>query len=1027
MYDWENQTITGLNRSKPRVYYLPYKTKSAALQKQTEQASIQSLRGKWSFKLFPSPLAITPDFYQVDSDLSSWDSLIVPGHWQLQGFDKPIYTNIDYPFFVDPPRTPTENPTGCYVLDFLWEKPFPENQVYLRFEGVDSAFHLYINGKLVGYSLGSRLPSEFDITNYLQIGINRLAISVYRYSAGSYLEDQDMWWLSGIFRDVYLLFRPQNHIWDIDIKTHLDAKYQNAKLEIETELIRNNSEDLQIHYELFDLNKEKIVDVKTPVTENEAWFSQVIENPHKWTAETPHLYPLLITLLDNKGQILEVIPFQIGFRSVEIKDGQLLLNGKAIMIKGVNRHEFHPDLGRTLPKQFMVEDIILMKQHNINAVRTSHYPNDPLFYDLCDEYGIYLFDEADLECHGMESVGLPNALSEDPTWQPAYLDRMERMVHRDKNHPSVIVWSLGNESGFGENHCQMANLARSLDPSRPLHYERDIHLTMQASDIICPMYLSLDELANLGAGKPYSYWGVTHEPEKLQPYPVILCEYAHAMGNGPGSLGEYWDTFYRYPKLQGGFVWDWIDQGLRKNEAGQTYFAYGGDFGDYPNDGNFLINGLVFPDRTPSPGLTEYKKVLEPIKVEVVDLKKGLFLIENRYDFLTLDHLLLSWHLSAMGKLIKSGSLELPLILPGSKKQVDLEKEIDPGTFSSPFELSFSFILKENQPWAAAGYEIAWAQIINKATPKQYINNHNSRLPYKVFNTNNLIKVKGLASEIIFSVLTGELLSWDYKGFNLLKQGPQLNLMHAPIDNDRPFREDWERLGLNRLKTRLDHLNYQNEADTFALHTVTTLAPVGQNWSLQIETTYQITDNHILLNVNGKPVGGPNVWPRIGLALQLPAPFNQLSYFGKGPHETYPDRSRSGKLNLYKQSVDELYVPYVYPQEFGNRSEVSYLALQDLNGFGLYITSLQTFDFSAHHFSLNNLIKAKHTNELVKDDTVYLYLDYLKNGLGSASCGPLPLKQYLLASKPFSFSFLFSPLCGTESSLATIYKSYLNF
>ncbi|MDD4694494.1 MAG: glycoside hydrolase family 2 TIM barrel-domain containing protein [Firmicutes bacterium] len=1006
----DNPELTGLNRLPSRSYYLPYKNPYAAKVGLKSASSTYSLKGSWKFKLFPTPPFNDPLEFTPPKDLFLWDEIKVPGNWQLSGFDDiPIYTNIAYPFPVDPPYSPAANPTGFYIRDFYINSK--DQKIYLRFEGVDSAFHLFVNGIFVGYSLGSRLPSEFDITDLCKIGSNQVSVVVYRYSAGSYLEDQDMWRLSGIFRDVYLLFRPKCHLWDVKIDSLLQPDNQTGNLDVTTTLSHFKKDlKLNVCLELFD-NQGKLMATDDAVCSASSLphFNTQLE-VEPWSAETPNLYTLLLTLR-NEENVLEVIPFRIGFKRVEIKDGNLLLNDKAIMVKGVNRHEFHPELGRALSYEIHKRDLLIMKQYNINAVRTAHYPNDPVFYELCDMLGIYVLDEADLECHGMELVGDADGLSKDPRFKKAYLDRAERMIQRDKNHPSVIIWSLGNESGFGQNIIEMAKLARSLDPTRPIHYERDNSVSMKASDIICPMYLPLDQLINLAEGRPATHGEMLFEPEKLQPYPVILCEYAHAMGNGPGGLKDYWDTFYKYPKLQGGFVWDFVDQGILRQKEDTPYYAYGGDFGDDPNDANFCLNGLVFPDRQGSPALYEYKKALEPVKIREVDFKNGSLLIENRYDFLALDHLLLSWELKSFGRVIKSGFSDLNDIPPRENKWLLLDelKALDFDRYPKS-TLNFSFTLKQSTPYAANGHEVAFHQekVPQKTKPATQIEKPALKLDVIFNETPTKVSFFDHSNLLTFNKTLGTLESWSYNGNDLIVRGPLLNLWRAPIDNDRPFVDTWKKYGLDNLKLNPRSIKWDQKQGLFEV-SGKAMSP-GLQWYIDLDLAYRFQNGILELNVKGKPEGGPEVWPRIGLELAISKELSKFTYYGLGPGENYPDSLASSRLDLYTKDIQKLFTNYIYPQENGNRSEVEFVAAKNLKGAGLFICSDKPFNFSARNCSLKNLTDARHTYDLKESNVSYLYIDDQINGLGSASCGPLPSAPYILYKRPFNFNFYFTAL-----------------
>ena len=635
-------------RLAPRTAFVPFPdTASARSYEPTLSPAFRSLSGNWRFHLAPRPSSAPAGFTEAGFDDKGWAELPVPSHWQLEGHGHPQYTNVAYPFPVDPPRVPSENPTGCYrreaEIDPSWLEP--GSTVVLRFEGVDSAFHLYWNGAPVGYSQGSRLPSEFDVTKWATAGRNVLAVVVYQWSDGSYLEDQDMWWLSGIFRDVSLLWRPPAHLADVVV----EAPYDPAK-GIGTVVVRasvagvaTGGAGLAVGTEVYD-GQQLITGALASVAGGLATARLDCGAIAPWSAEVPRLYEVVVTLQAADGSVIEVVAVKVGFRHIERREGRFFFNGEAITLRGVNRHEFHPDHGRAVPLSFMVSDVIAMKRHNINAVRTAHYPPDPRFLDLCDFYGLYVIDEADLECHGFGMVGDENRLSNDPSWLPAYLDRLERMVARDRNHPSILFWSLGNESGCGSNHTAMAARAREMDGSRLVHYERCPEAEM--ADVYGSMYTDLATLAALGAKTDLDK-------------PHLLSEYGHAMGNGPGSLKEYWDVIESYPRLQGGFVWEWLDHGLRFPGGSRPgAFAYGGDFGDDPNDGNFVITGLLFPDRTPSPALAELAKVQQPAEISLVD-PGGKLEVRNRYDFLSLSHLEASWSLLDDGVLAAQGALGL--------------------------------------------------------------------------------------------------------------------------------------------------------------------------------------------------------------------------------------------------------------------------------------------------------------------------------------------------------------------------------
>ncbi|MFW6309359.1 MAG: glycoside hydrolase family 2 TIM barrel-domain containing protein, partial [bacterium] len=933
MNDWENPQIIHKNCLDAHAMLFPFRSEKQAFRNQKQGSSFfKSLNGIWKFKFLNNPYRCCDDFYKICYDDSQWDEITVPAHWQLEGYGHPHYTSSKYPFPVDPPRVPDQNPTGLYRRKFRIPEKWESRKMFLCFEGVDSAFYVWINGEKVGYSQGSRLPAEFDISNYIKKGENSITVKVLKWSDGSYLEDQDMWYLSGIFREVYLYTVPELHIFDCSVQTILDENYRDAELKMN--ILLNNYynkilKDYSLQIKLFNPEKQEIPlseDTKNILsgsisTENqiEIDFSSFIEKPKKWSAETPYLYTILFYIKNQEGEIIAIQGTKVGFRSLEIKNGQLLINGVPIMIKGVNRHEFDPDTGRALSPEKMVEDILLMKRHNINAVRTAHYPAHPFFYDLCDQYGLYVLDETDLECHGFELTADKDRLSDDPEWERAYLDRMKRMVDRDKNHPSVIIWSLGNESGFGVNQEKMAAWTRKTDSTRPIQYERDRE--MKVADIFSPMYPRIEEIIRFGKGeKPVSFWRWDSKflPEEYKKKPLIVCEYAHAMGNGPGELKDYWQAFYKYDQVQGGFVWEFIDHGLRQFTAkGTERFAYGGDFGDLPHDNNFCLDGLLFPDRTPSPGLIEYKKVLEPVKVEAVELSRGRFKITNRYDFISLDHLNISCNIEKNGEIIKSEKItsvnikaqQFQEILIPFLKNLEFEKD-------SEYWLTMSFRLARDTIWASTGHEVAWKQfqLSNKKRNEKKLNmlfkkpdlirDQNSPLDLK--EKKSEIIIRGADFELIFDKVEGRIVSWDKDGFSLIKEGPQLNFWRAPIDNDRKILKEWKRQALDQLQQKIIEVScFPEDSNLINVIVKSRIAPPMFSSGFSCQYKYKIENNKIALEVYGSPEGKLPVLPRIGLVMALPQKLNKVTWFGRGPGKCYIDTKEAARVGLFTRTVDE--------------------------------------------------------------------------------------------------------------------------
>ncbi len=1023
--DWENVSVLHRNRQPARAHYIPYTNLSTAWTGQRHNSEyVTLLNGKWKFAYFQTPEEAS--FHMEKMEHIEWDELYVPSNWQTQGYGKPHYTNKQYPFPIDPPRVPTENPTGVYQREFKIDSTWDKKNIFLRFEGVDSAFHLWVNNKEVGYSQGSRIPAEFDITNVAKVGVNTIVVKVYQWSDASYIEDQDMWWLSGIFRDVYVMARPQVYMQDVFVKTDLDSAYQNAVLSIESTLNQASVAGYHIEYQLYNANNELVMQEERIISTKEITHSCSITNPVKWSAENPYLYQLFLSVKKD-GKTMEVIPIKVGFRSIELKDGLLLVNGKAIKLKGVNRHDHHPDYGKAVPIDWMIEDVKMMKQHNINAVRTAHYPNDPAFYKLCDEYGLYVIDEADLECHGFEYIGKPHEISEDSEWQEAYLDRMIRMVERDKNHPCIIMWSLGNESGYGKNHDAMYQWTKKRDPSRLVHYEGECRTIMNASDknpnedpvssdVFTTMYTDIDILERLG------------KKENLKT-PHIVCEYAHAMGNSPGALKEYWETFYRYPRLQGGFVWEWMDHGIRKTtESGEEYFAYGGDFGDEPNDSNFVMDGLVMSDHTPSPALLEYKKVLEPVIVERVEWDKQTVYVTNRYDFISLNHLQLVWTVEVDGRILDSNVVCLEGTQPWETKAVKLD-------YTLPYQISantdyyvnIQFVLARDTIWAKKGYELAWAQyqIPTKATLPPLPRLQCPTL--KVKEQNSCLQVIGEDFTISFNKISGQLSEWVYRGEKILTQSPQLNFWRALIDNDmyetnqwKPVsnKKYWEQYGLHLLQHRLERIEYEMDLDNKKVKVDTKLrvAPPKLAWSIDTSYSYEIyASGDVKVTVSGELNGDtPAYFPRIGLQMKMPQVFDIVKWYGRGPGEAYVDSKEANRFGIWHRNVDQLFTNYAVPQENGNRHQTKWMSLSEEKGQGLLIIGASEFDFSVQKYDRKNIDEARHTHELKKQDSLTVHVDYKQHGLGSASCGPDVLKKYQLNAEDFIFSIRMIPFSVSE-------------
>ena len=922
----------------------------------SSDAKSLSLNGSWRLRVSATADAEDDSFAGEGYDAGDWAEVTVPGHWVLQGHGSPIYTNHLYPFPVDPPRVPTENPTGDHLRTFDLPSEWPsDGGAVLRFDGVESCARVWLNGTDIGEFKGSRLPHEFAVGHLLKPSGNVLAVRVHQWSAGSYLEDQDQWWLPGIFRDVTLLHRPPGSALDFFVHASYDHVAGAGTLRVDSDV------DGRVTVPALDIDVATGESVTVPV--------------QAWTAELPHLYEGLLT---TEG---ERVPLRIGFRTVELSDGLIKVNGKAILFKGVNRHEWHPEKGRALDLETMREDVLLMKRHNVNAVRTSHYPPHPDFLDLCDEYGLWVIDECDLETHGFTEQAWRDNPVDDDSWTPALLDRAARMVERDKNHPSIVIWSLGNEAGTGRGLTAMSEWIRGRDDSRLVHYEGDINC--RDTDVYSRMYADHAEVELIGKGLD----GGTHRRRGL---PFILCEYAHAMGNGPGGLADYQHLFESYDRLQGGFVWEWIDHGIKDERFG---FAYGGDFGEELHDGNFVCDGLIFPDRTPSPGLIEYKKVIEPVRI-TGDGADGTVRITNTYDFADLSALSFTWSYQVDGETVESGTLTVPSLAPGESADVKLPA---PPVESNGAESQWTVraLLAADTAWGPAGHVIGWGQFPVAARPLPSV----SAVAGPVLGERRI--TLGPAT---FDARTGEVKTIGAVDVT----GLRLDVWRAPTDNDdgASWQTDtrfgllWRKFGLHRMRHRLDGVELSEDALTVR----TRVAPAA--WEIGLATVYRWTSDgsRLRLTVSVAPEGNWTVpLPRLGIRFGIDAGADRVRWFGGGPGEGYPDTKSASLLGRWESTVDELQTPYLRPQENGARPDVRWAELG-----GLRIDGDPEFWFTARRWTTEELDAATHRTDLVPGGTVWVNLDHGQHGIGSQSCGPGPLPQYFLNARPTEFSFVFS-------------------
>lgn len=935
-----------------------------------------SLDGTWHLHLWDHATADgadLPAFTGDDFDTSDWTPVSVPGHWAFQGVGAPHYTNTRYPFPVDPPRVPEENPTGDHRRVFDLPADWPtEGESVLRLEGVESCARVWLNGTELGTFKGSRLPHEFAVGELLRPEGNVLAVRVHQWSSGSYLEDQDMWWLPGIFREVSLEHRPDGAEADFFVHAAFDHTAGTGTLRVEST----------------PAGRVTVPELGLDLATGESATVPV----EPWTAETPRLYD---GVLDTGGQRTAL---RIGFRTVTVEDGVLKANGRRVLFRGVNRHEFHPESGRTLDLDTMRTDLLLMKRHNINAVRTSHYPPHPAFLDLCDELGLWVIDECDLETHGFVHHDWRRNPVDDDRWTPALVDRAARMVERDKNHPSVIIWSLGNECDSGRGLRAMAQWIRQRDPSRLLHYEGD--RSCADTDMYSRMYPPHAEVEQIGRREEEPLPDPAADAKRRH-LPFVLCEYAHAMGNGPGGLSDYQRLFETHERCQGGFVWEWIDHGIaRRTEEGERYFGYGGDFGDQPHDGNFVCDGLLFPDRTPSPGLLEYKKVIEPVRIE--DAGDGQRVrVTNLHDFRDLDHLAFDWTYQVDGETVASGDLTVPALAAGASAEVRLP---DPPATAREGECGWTVtaVLAADTPWAQRGHTVAWGQVAT--SPRRPATVRPSAAPRR---DGGRLALGPAAFDARSGVLT--------RLGSLELTGPRLEVWRVPTDNDlgASWQGDprygvlWRELNLHLVQHRTDAVELLDDG----LLVRTRVAPPSHEVGLRVEYRWSAEDQRVGLEVAVEPEGEwPAPLPRLGVSLELPADYQQVRWFGGGPEEAYPDTRAAARLGRWERHLDALQTPYVRPQENGARADVRWAELRGTRG-GLRVEAgAEPLWFTARPWSNRTLDAATHTPGLVKGDRVWVTLDHALHGIGSQSCGPGVLPRYWLDAAPARFSMVFAAL-----------------
>jgi beta-galactosidase len=1012
---WEDVRVTQINAEHPHASFVPFDSSATAVRAGFRNSPwVQSLSGPWKFMWVETPADAPAGFHNVGFDASGWTDMAVPANWETKGFGPPVLLDEAIAFPPYPPKPPyvprDRNPVGSYRRTFRVPANWSGRQVLVHFAGVDSAFQVWVNGTAVGYSQDSKTPAEFDITALVRPGDNVIAVQVYAFSVGSYLESQDMWRLAGIERDIWLVSRPASHIRDFFVTAGLDATYTDGELRATVAVRRRpGTVGHTVSLELFDAaGKAVMAPLSAPVSgganaDGDARFEARVTTPSRWTAETPALYAMALTLRDAAGRVVEAVGARIGFRAVEIKGGQLLVNGVPIYIKGVNRHEFDPVGGHVVTEHAMLNDIRLMKQFNINAVRASHYPNDPRWYELCDEHGLYVVDEANIESHGIEFAP-DKTLANKPEWLALHMDRTVRMVERDKNHPSIIIWSLGNEAGDGSNFKGTYAWIKQRDSSRPVQYEpakQDAH-----TDIVAPMYARIPALLRY-ANQP-------------QARPLILCEYAHAMGNSIGNLQDYWDVILSHKHLQGGFIWDFVDQGLlTKDESGRAYYKDGGDQGG--------ADGMFAPNRErPNPHAFEVRKVYQNVKVEPVDWSSGRFRVTNRFDFLTLARLDFSWTLEADGRTIASGQLGTPRVEPRASGEITIP--LPP--MNEPAEYFLTVRARTNTATALVpkGFEVAWDQLTVPARAGAAAPKSQPDGPVVLEETTGVITARAGAAVIVFDRTSGILSSLKYGGVDVLRVGPVPDMWRVPTDNDigntMPERlAVWRDAGPKRI---VSSMSVQQPTSREAIVIVEAVLAGSDS---PHTTRYRILGSgDILVDVSFVPGKAdlPEL-PRFGMRMALPGAFDTVTWFGRGPHENYWDRRTSAAVGLYTQKVSDQFYPYVRPQESGYKTDVRWMAVSNRDGVGLLavgapLVSASALNVFPEDYEAPRGAGQKRTIDVTPRDAVTFNVDLGQMGVGGdTSWGAKTHPEYTLPAKPYSYSFRLRPFAkgdGTPAELA---------
>ena len=1051
---WENEELIMIGREEA----------VADFHHKAEHEKVLSLNGEWNFLYLKAPEYSPENFYEEDFEDWEWKKIPVPSCWQFYGYGQKHYTDVWYLFPINPPFVPSDNPSGIYRRSFHLEKKEEGKQYLLRFDGVSSAFDVWVNGKHLGYSKVSRLGSSFDATAILREGENRICVRVYQWSDGSYLECQDMWWFSGIFREVNLISLPEKGMKDVTV--YADYRYESGsgKLQLKVDLgIERSSlqEDDTLDEEsgsqedsssitvlLKDqadtpLFRERVRFAKGEAGRLSVNFVKELETVHPWSAEDPYLYELEIAL-ERDGAIVDAVTMPVGFRSIEVKGENFLVNGKAILLNGVNMHDFSPTGGLTVEKGDVEQDLLRMKRCNINAIRCSHYPKASWFYSLCDQYGFYVIDEADLETHGFEWIERYEWLNDLKSWEGAFCDRAVRMVKEHRNHPSIIMWSLGNESSVGQNFVKMAEAIRALDRSRLIHYESDAKADI--ADVYSTMYTRLDGMVRIAEGND------------AHGKPHILCEYGHSMGNGPGNLREYQALFEKYPRLQGGFIWEWYDHGLKEiGKEGETVYCYGGDYGDEPNNGNFCIDGLLRPDKVMSSGLLNYKQVIAPLVLEMLNAAEGEFALRSKRYFRDSSDTVLEYRIWSGERTLLTGSLPELVVNAQSSTRFriseipELLKQQENKSFEKDaIYIDFRILYREESVFAKKGEELSAQQFVlkeegyggaerdyereNLGENKLFLAPAEKTEPVKSVETSEIAETSEICVEenntalsfsnenfaIQFNKVSGKLEKLSYSGEDYITSGPVLNMLRANIDNDMYKVKDWkEKYFIHKQQEQLEGIRYREEAFGYSVLVNTHFSALSMAFGFKGEYSYKIyRDGSVELDLSMKGFRyssfAPEFIPRIGVELSVPGKFSTVSWYGLGPEENYPDVQEHTRIGIYKKQIEEMHENYVMPQENGHREGTQWITLGNSEG-SLQIVSTNPIGFDAHHYTIEALEEAKHLGEIRKSEDIILHLDAKHSGVGSNSCGEEQIYRNKTRFNDYRLQLLFQKIEQKEA------------